>query len=30
LNEFYSPVQEIADIIDGWIDNEPPPPPVNA
>jgi class 3 adenylate cyclase len=30
LNEFYSLVQEIADIINGWIDNEPPPPPVNA
>lgn len=30
LNEFYSLVQEIADTINSWIDNEPPPPPVNA
>ncbi len=30
LNEFYNLVQEIADIVSGWIENEPPPPPVNA
>jgi class 3 adenylate cyclase len=29
-NEFYNLVQEIGDMVDGWIDNEPPPPPVNA
>lgn len=30
LNEFYNLVQEITDIVSGWIENEPPPPPVNA
>lgn len=30
LNEFYSLVQEIAGVVDSWIDNEPPSPIVNA
>jgi class 3 adenylate cyclase len=30
LNEFCSLVQEIADVLDSWIDNDPPPPIVNA
>jgi class 3 adenylate cyclase len=30
LNEFYSLVQEVADTVDSWINNQPPPPTVNA